>query len=57
MPGAREGRVTAQTDPFGVAPEQIDAWRAATQPVVDQYLSQSGDLGKQILEAAEELRQ
>jgi C4-dicarboxylate-binding protein DctP len=37
--------------------EQIDAWRAATQPVVDQYLSQSGDLGKQILEAAEELRQ
>lgn len=37
--------------------EQIDEWRTATQPVADQYLQQSGDLGKQVMEAADQLRQ
>jgi C4-dicarboxylate-binding protein DctP len=50
---AEENGMQVQT----LAPEQIDEWRAATQPVVDQYLSQSGDLGQQVLEAATELRQ
>ncbi len=40
-----------------LSPEQIDQWRTATQPVIDQYLSQSGDLGKQVLQSAQELRQ
>ncbi len=40
-----------------LAPEEIEQWRAATQPVLDSYLESSGDLGKQVAEAAQELRQ
>ena len=35
---------------------EIEAWRAGAQPVIDQYLAETGDLGKQVYEAALELR-
>ena len=35
---------------------QIDAWRAATRPVLAKYLEQSGALGEQVYKAAESLR-
>ncbi|MEO1092032.1 MAG: TRAP transporter substrate-binding protein DctP [Pseudomonadota bacterium] len=35
-----------------LTPEQIEAWKAAAQPVFDAYLAGSGDLGKQVHDAA-----
>ena len=35
---------------------EIDAWRAATKPVLASYLEQSGALGEQVYKAAESLR-
>lgn len=32
--------------------EEIAAWKAAAQPVVDEYLASSGDLGKKVYDAA-----
>ncbi|MCP4233434.1 MAG: C4-dicarboxylate ABC transporter substrate-binding protein [Aestuariibacter sp.] len=34
---------------------EINAWKAAAQPVFDNYISTSGDLGKQIFSAAQNL--
>lgn len=34
--------------------EEIDAWRAASSPVIDAWLAEAGPLGKQILEAADQ---
>ncbi|WP_119168603.1 TRAP transporter substrate-binding protein [Algihabitans albus] len=36
--------------------EEIEAWRAGSQPVIDQYLAETGELGRQVYEAALELR-
>ncbi|RKT34778.1 C4-dicarboxylate-binding protein DctP [Roseovarius halotolerans] len=33
--------------------EEIAAWRAASAPVIDAWLAESGDLGRQLLDAAE----
>ncbi len=35
--------------------DEINAWKAAAQPVFDNYLNTSGDLGKQIFAAAKNL--
>jgi len=35
--------------------EDMDAWKAASQPVYDAYLENAGELGKQILDAANSL--
>jgi C4-dicarboxylate-binding protein DctP len=35
---------------------EVDAWRAATKPVLDSYLAESGDLGAQIYKAAQNLK-
>ena len=35
---------------------EVEAWRAGSQPVIDQYLAETGDLGRQVYEAALELR-
>ncbi|MXN66183.1 C4-dicarboxylate ABC transporter substrate-binding protein [Stappia sp. GBMRC 2046] len=45
---ARENGMTV----YEPTEEEIDAWKAAAQPVYDQYLAASGDLGAKILEAA-----
>ena len=34
----------------------IEAWRAATKPVLDSYLEESGDLGQQVYKAAQALK-
>lgn len=34
----------------------IDAWRAATKPVLDSYLEESGELGQQVYKAAQGLK-
>lgn len=34
---------------------EIEAWRAAAAPVIDQWLATAGPLGKQVLDAAESL--
>ncbi|MEM8878463.1 MAG: TRAP transporter substrate-binding protein DctP [Pseudomonadota bacterium] len=36
-------------------PEEIAAWREASQPVIDTWLEGAGDLGRQVYEAALEL--
>ncbi|AXS42438.1 C4-dicarboxylate ABC transporter substrate-binding protein [Breoghania sp. L-A4] len=36
--------------------DELAAWQAAAQPVFDEYLKASGDLGKQVLDAAQALR-
>lgn len=33
-------------------PEQIEAWRAASAPVIDAWLAEAGDLGREVLDAA-----
>ncbi len=33
-------------------PEEIEAWREASQPVIDKWLASSGALGRQVYEAA-----
>ncbi|WP_339952100.1 TRAP transporter substrate-binding protein DctP [uncultured Albimonas sp.] len=35
--------------------EEMEAWRATAQPVHDEYLEKSGDLGAQLMEAAKAL--
>ncbi len=35
--------------------EEIDAWKAASTPVYDGFKAKSGDLGAQVLKAAEGL--
>ncbi|UCH74232.1 MAG: TRAP transporter substrate-binding protein DctP [Rhodospirillales bacterium] len=35
---------------------EVDAWKAATKPVLDSYLGESGDLGAQIYKAATGLK-
>ena len=35
--------------------EELEAWKAASQPVFDKYKEQAGDLGAKVLEAAEKL--
>ena len=39
-----------------LTPAEIDAWRAATRPVLDHYLEQSGPLGAKVYQAVESLR-
>jgi C4-dicarboxylate-binding protein DctP len=38
------------------SPEEIAAWRAGAQPVIDKYKASAGGLGDRLLEAAEALR-
>jgi C4-dicarboxylate-binding protein DctP len=35
--------------------EEISAWRAVSQPVYDAYGEKAGDLGKQVMDAAQKL--
>ncbi len=35
---------------------EVDSWKAATKPVLDSYLAESGDLGAQIYKAAMDLK-
>ncbi len=39
-----------------LSPEQIDAWRKATQPVLQGFLKDAGALGEQVVKAAQALR-
>lgn len=39
-----------------LTPAQVEAYRAAAQPVLDSYLEESGELGRTIVDAAEALR-
>lgn len=36
--------------------EEVEAWRAATKPVLDSYLAESGALGAKVAKAADSLR-
>ncbi len=40
---------------YDPTPEEVDAWKSAAQPVYDAYLAASGDLGKTVLDAAQNL--
>jgi len=40
-----------------LSPEEVEKWRAATAPVLDGYLAESGELGARLAKAAETLRQ
>ncbi|PTW62340.1 C4-dicarboxylate-binding protein DctP [Breoghania corrubedonensis] len=42
---------------YNPTPEDLEAWKAAAQPVFDDYLAGSGDLGKQVYDAALALHQ
>lgn len=37
-------------------PEELEAWKASSQPVVRAYLKESGDLGKRVYDAAKSLK-
>ncbi len=55
-----ESEATAAAEENGMsvyAPtdEEIAAWKAVAQPVYDSYLENAGDLGKQIMDAAQSL--
>ncbi len=39
-----------------LSPEEVEKWRAATAPVLDGYLAESGELGAKLVKAAEGLR-
>jgi len=39
-----------------LSPEEVEKWRAATAPVIDGYLAESGELGAKLVKAAEGLR-
>ena len=39
-----------------ISDAQVEAWRAATKPVLDSYLAESGELGEQIHKAAQGLK-
>lgn len=41
---------------YDLTPEEVKAWRASAQPVIEAYLKASGPLGKELYEAALELR-
>lgn len=49
---ARENGMTV----YEPTEEEIEAWKAAAQPVYDQYLEASGELGAKVLEAARGLQ-
>lgn len=40
---------------YDLSSEEIDAWREASQPVVDTWLDQSGPLGQKVYDAAKDL--
>jgi len=40
---------------YKLSEEEVAAWKAGAQPVIDQYLKDSGDLGVQLLDAAAKL--
>lgn len=40
-----------------LTPEEVETWRAASAPVLESYLAESGDLGARLVKAAEGLRQ
>ncbi len=50
---AKENGMTVYTP----SDAEIEAWRTGAQPVVDNYRTTSGELGAQLLQAAERLRQ
>ena len=39
-----------------LSPAEVDTWRKATKPVLDDYLASSGELGARLVKAAEALR-
>ncbi|MEX1306350.1 MAG: TRAP transporter substrate-binding protein DctP [Rhodovibrionaceae bacterium] len=36
--------------------EELEAWKAASAPMIDKYIEASGELGKKVVEAAKELQ-
>ena len=54
-----EAYAAAQKEGMSVvtlSPEEVAQWRAATKPVRESYLADSGDLGAKLLKAADALR-
>ncbi len=47
--------VKSRIDTIDLTDAERDAWRKATQPVVDAYIKNAGDLGKAMVEAAGKL--
>ncbi len=41
---------------YELSDEEVAAWEAAAQPVYDQFLADSGELGAKVLEAARALK-
>jgi C4-dicarboxylate-binding protein DctP len=39
-----------------LSPEEIEKWRTASAPVLEDYLAASGELGARVAKAAESLR-
>ena len=55
----REAYAAAKAEGMAVVkltPQEIDQWRAASEPVRKSYLEDSGALGAQVMKAAEQLR-
>jgi C4-dicarboxylate-binding protein DctP len=40
---------------YDPTPEEIEAWREASQPVIDQWLEEAGELGRTVYEEAQKL--
>jgi C4-dicarboxylate-binding protein DctP len=40
---------------YDPTPEEIEMWREASQPVIDQWLEEAGELGQRVYEAAQDL--
>ena len=40
---------------YELSDEEVAAWKAAAQPVYDQFAADAGDLGQQVLDAARKL--
>ena len=55
-----EADAYAQAEEHGMTvydptPEEIEAWKTASQPVIEKWLSESGDLGQTVYDAAKNL--
>ncbi|XWN29694.1 MAG: TRAP transporter substrate-binding protein DctP [Devosia sp.] len=40
---------------YELTPEEVDKWRTASRPVIDQWLEEAGDLGQKVYDAAKKL--
>lgn len=56
-----ERRVTAELEDkiniIRLDPDDLEAWRAATDPVIDAYIRQAGPLGRTLVDEARKLRE